>query len=229
MFRENAEFLMKHLVLGLFLFFGLAHNAQAMQAPKLSAAYAAPPVWVAKQAQEAPVAPTADDLEKAEETTAPTDAARMAMERERYDRGRSLHRTGNVMFGVGAGAFVPSLYAFMVGLFSDQQGLATAGALGLIGSVGAFYTGGILSSVGAMNSTRAVNRALGLNISTASSIIGLVATGVSLFLVPVAGPVIAVICGVVQMSRARAGLRSVGLADVRIAPTGQGIALQARF
>ncbi len=73
----------------------------------------------------------------------------MARQRDRYERGRKMHRTGNIMTVVGAAAFLPLSYGLLVTAFDGSTVLATVFGIGVVGSIGSYFAGGIVSSVGA--------------------------------------------------------------------------------
>lgn len=231
----------------------LMGSAQA--APDLSAAYAKP-VWMASAAvvrtelaQDEWEKPEEDTTYGRDDFTAPssgeavsTQAARdaqpaspqeMARMRDAYDRGLRLHRVGNITTLVGGIAVVPLSLGIIASAWSGNGGLTAVLGVGVVGAVGAYYTGGFLSSLGAFNSTRAMNAAFGTDVSTGFAIGGMVSSTAGVLLTPFGlgafAPIVGIILGSVQIRNVKRALDDLGVADFEIAPTPQGFALSLRF
>ena len=231
----------------------LATSAQA--APDLSAAYAKP-VWM-QTAMMVRTELAQDDLDKPEGETSgerdafspapigestssrslfqgePASPEEMARQRDRYERGRSLHRAGNITTLVGGVAVLPLTLGLVAAGFSGDPGLTAVFGVGLVGAVGAYYTGGILSSLGALNATHAVNAAFGTQVRTDFAIGGLVSSTAGILLTPIIfggfAPIVGIICGVVQLQQVDRALRDIGVAEFHIVPTPRGFAMSMRF
>jgi hypothetical protein len=231
----------------------LAGSAQA--APDLSAAYAKP-VWM----QSAVMVRTElaqDDLDKPEGETSgerdpfspapigqatssrtplqgePASPQEMARPRDRYERGRALHRAGNITTLVGGIAVLPLTLGFVASAWNGNNGAASLLGVGMVASVGAYYTGGILSSLGALNATHAVNAAFGTQVRTDFAIGGLVSSTAGILLTPIVlggfAPIVGIICGVVQLQQVDRALAELGVSEFHISPTPQGFAMSMRF
>jgi hypothetical protein len=163
----------------------------------------------------------------------PASAEEMAYQRDRYERGRSLHRAGNIATLIGGVAGLPLTFGFVVSALDGNDGLAAVMGVGLVGAVGAYYTGGILSSLGALNATRAVNAAFGTDVRTDLAVGGIVASSAGILLTPFVlggfAPIVGIICGVVQLQQVDKALKDIGVAEFHIAPTPQGFAMSMRF
>lgn len=231
----------------------LAGTAQA--APELSAAYAKP-MWMqtammvrtelSSDDSDKPEAEQADEREAfsappvGERTSnrvpiaaQPASPQEMAYQRERYERGLSLHRAGIITTIVGGVAVLPLTVGFIGTAFGGNSTLGAVFGIGLVGAAGAYYTGGFLASLGAFNATRAMNSAFGTQISTGVSIGGMVASSAGILLTPIFlggfAPIIGIICGVVQIQQVKRALGDLGVAEFRIAPTPNGFAMSMRF
>lgn len=167
------------------------------------------------------------------QTAVDNDAAFMEQQRARYQSGRRMHRAGNWMVPIGGGVMVVSAFTFLVAAFAGDGGLAALTAFTAVGGFVTFYAGGILSSVGALRATGAVNQALGIDIPRTAGFAGLGVSAGSGLLMPfgvgVAGPIVGVICGAIQMRYANTALENAGLGSLRVSPTLNGLALSARF
>ncbi len=233
----------------------LATSAQA--APDLSAAYAKP-LWM-QTAMMVRTELAQDDLDKPEgpdETWAredtfsaapvgeatssrsvgqpePASQAEMARQRDLYDSGRALHRAGNISTLVGGLLVVPLALGTFAAAWGGNDGTAGILAVGTVGAAGAFYAGGILSSVGALKATRAMNAAFGMNVPTDLAVGGIVSSSAGILLTPLVvggfAPIVGIICGVLQLQQVNRALHSIGVADFQIAPTPQGFAMSMRF
>lgn len=236
----------------------VASSAQA--APDLSSAYAKP-VWM-QTAVMVRTQLTQDDLDKPEsegdssqeagsrdtftpapmgETTSsrtliqgePASPEEMARQRDRYERGRALHRAGNITTVVGGVAVLPLTIGFIAAAFNDNAGAASVLGVGMIASVGAYYTGGVLSSLGALNATNAVNTAFGVNVNNQIAIGGIISSTAGIVLTPFVlggfAPIVGIICGVVQLQQVDRALHEIGVVDFQIAPTPNGFAMSMRF
>ena len=206
-----------------------AVSAQARLA--LSDAYQAP-FWLSESVHvlavvEEPVLdgrPPAPSAAEAREST-------MVASRRRYEKGRRMHRMGNIMAGIGSGVAVVSMVALSTGMvnpWSRRRGdglLFAATVLGTVGGVGLAYAGGALSTIGALRCTLAVNQGLGAGVSFFLSIGSFAALGGA----PFVGPLIAVALSSVQMSKIRRGLENAGLSDLQLSPMPHGFALSGRF
>ena len=222
------------LVVGVWASPASAHSIEFMS---LSDAWATP-VWIQNAVLNEPAAET-HALSTSEETVVQTavavglDASQMRAAKDRYFSGLRLHRAGNIALVLGAVSVIPFAVLTVGAAFGRSEGLAVLGATGVVLGIAAFYTGGILSSVGAIQATNAVNAALGLNLSRTVGFGGVITTLIGIptgfFGVGLIGPVVGVIAGVVQLQLPKRALEEAGLVDVEFVPTGRGFAVTGRF
>lgn len=153
--------------------------------------------------------------------------------REAYLRGRRMHIDGNLLTLVGAPFIGVGLALFINGAFGGSPALAVTGAIVGVGGVGATLGGGVLSNLGAIRATRAVNTATGADVSYALGYggLGLMLGGAALSpltagisaLIGIPG---SLICGAIQMQQAQQPLRRRRWVML---PTANGVQLLAQF